>query len=118
MVDEIQNGTSVNYTLHLLPTCFLEGAARIQAHGPDEEISDLTDFFRPNPPDSLANGIPLTQRGRRMKNLGVSLAQWDQDIVAQGSAILRPQSFVKKGDPKRPVVHHLFFHENHGEKRE
>eukprot|EP00435_Cladocopium_sp_Y103_P075400 s444_g57.t1 len=29
MVDEIQNGTSVNYTLHLLPTCFLEGVLRL-----------------------------------------------------------------------------------------
>ena len=37
VAEETQNGTVVNYTLHLSPTSFLESAARIHARGPDQE---------------------------------------------------------------------------------
>ena len=56
MVQEIRNSrASLNYKLHLVPTCFFEGASHhYYYHGPDEEIPTTVGFFSPNPPDSLA----------------------------------------------------------------
>lgn len=104
MVDEIQNGTSVNYTLHLLPTCFLEGAARIHAHGPNEEISDHTYFFRPNPLDSLARKRNYIDPSRKPHStFGFHWHnQWDQAIADTSVAHAAEQLYGKLLNIKLP----------------
>ena len=89
----IQKGTAVNYTLHLLPTCFLEGVASSWTRW----RHDHTYFFHPKCSDFLArkrNYIDPTRRTHSTFGFHWH-SQWDQNILDTSIACTAEELYSK-----------------------